>query len=149
MADAVKLPSRDVINWSQTNSSLEDITTLLFEEIGSLELVNISRRDTIEGQNANYSVLSNLSNLKYKFNPTSIILGQKPNAALIDVFAIDINNKIPSDAYLKYNNLDNFYYIDTNGDLVIELENMSSDEIIEVEIATDGTIITGLNENDY
>ena len=36
--------------------------------------------------------------------------------------------------------LDNFYYIDTNGDLIIELDNMLSDEIVELEIAQGGTI---------
>jgi hypothetical protein len=33
-----------------------------------------------------------------------------------------------------------YIYIDTNGDLVIELTNLASDEIIEVEIDTSGTI---------
>ena len=149
MADPVKLPGRDVVVFQKVDTSLENITALLFEEIGGLELLNISRRDTIEGQNAYYSIISNLSAIKNRFNPTSIIVGQRPNQSLFDIFTIDLNNRIPSTAYLQGNNLSNFYYIDTNGDLVIELENMNSDEIIEVEIATDGTIITGVSEDDY
>jgi len=149
MADPVKLPGRDVVVFNKVDTSLENITALLFEEIGSLELLTIARRDTIEGQNAYYSIISNLSAIKSRFNPTSIIKGQRPNQSLFDTFVIDINSRIPSDAYLDNNNLANFYYIDDNGNLVIELENMNADEIIEVEIATDGTIITGLNENDY
>ena len=145
MADPVKLPGRDVVVFNKVDTSLENITALLFEEIGSLELLTISRRDTIEGQNAYYSIISNLSAIKSRFNPTSIIKGQRPNQSLFDKFVIDINSRIPSDAYLDNNNLANFYYIDDNGNLVIELENMNADEIIEVEIATDGTIITGLN----
>jgi hypothetical protein len=149
MADSVKLPGRDVVVFNRVDTSLENITALLFEEIGSLELLTIARRDTIEGQNAYYSIISNLSAIKSRFNPTSIIKGQRPNQSLFDSFVIDINSRIPSDTYLDNNNLANFYYIDDNGNLVIELENMNADEIIEVEIATDGTIITGLNDNDY
>lgn len=133
MADGVKLPDRDVINFDRNDKTVQDIVQLLFEDIGSLELAQIARRETIEGQNPLYSIISNLSTLKFKYDPTGLIAAQKPNQSLFDIYPINIDNKIPDG---------DFYYIDTNGDLVIELENVSSDEIIEVSIATDGTIVT-------
>ena len=95
----------------------------------------------MEGQNPYYTIISNLSNIKKEFDPTQIISRQKPNQSFFDIFAIDLNSKIPGEAYLSLNNIYNFYYIDTNGDLVIELDNMLPDEIIELEIARDGTIV--------
>jgi hypothetical protein len=85
-------------------------------------------------------VISNLSNIKKEFDPTQIISRQKPNQSFFDIFSIDINSKIPNDLYLQRNNLTNFFYIDTNGDFVIELDNMLTDEVVELEIAQGGTI---------
>ena len=135
-----KIPARDVIQFNDDNVSVEGITNLLFEQIGGIELISMVRRDTVDGQNPYYTIISNLSNKKKEFDPTQIISRQKPNQSFFDIFSIDLNSKIPNDLYLQRNNLDNFYYIDTNGDLIIELDNMLSDEIVELEIAQGGTI---------
>ena len=135
-----KIPARDVIQFNDDNVSVEGITNLLFEQIGGIELISMVRRDTVDGQNPYYTIISNLSNTKKEFDPTQIISRQKPNQSFFDIFSIDLNSKIPNDLYLQRNNLDNFYYIDTNGDLIIELDNMLSDEIVELEIAQGGTI---------
>lgn len=135
-----KTPGRDVILFSENNVSIEGISNLLFEQIGGIELISMVRRDTVEGQNPYYSVISNLSNIKKEFDPTQIIARQKPNQSYFDIFYIDLNSKIPDDLYLQRNNLENFFYIDTNGDFIIELDNMLADEIIELEIAQGGTI---------
>ena len=116
------------------------ITRLLFEQVGSIELINISRRDTIEGQNPYYTMISNLSSIRKNFDPTSLISRQKSNQNIEDNYIISLSNKIPDQDYLNRNNITNFYYIDDNGDLVIELDNLASDEIIEFEIASSGTI---------
>jgi hypothetical protein len=136
----VKSPNRDVINFQSEEYSASAIARLLFEQVGSIELINIARRDIIEGQNPYYSVISNLSSIKKNFNPTTLISRQRVNETVFDNYTIDLNTKIPDQEYLTDNNLDNFYYIDTNGDLVIELVNLSDDERIELEIAESGTI---------
>lgn len=135
-----KNPTRDVVLFSENNISVEGITNLLFEEIGGIELISMLRRDTVEGQNPYYTLISNLSSIKREFDPTQIISRQRPNQSLFDIYSIDINTKIPNDIYLAQNNLSNFFYIDSNGDFVIELDNMAQDEIIELEIAQSGTI---------
>jgi hypothetical protein len=135
-----KIPTRDVVNFIESNISAEGITNILFEQIGGIELISMVRRDTVEGQNPYYTVISNLSNIRKEFNPTQIISRQKPNQSFFDIYSIDINNKIPNDLYLQRNNLTNFFYIDTNGDFVIELDNMLTDEVVELEIAQGGTI---------
>ena len=136
----VKSPNRDVVEFSREQFSQSSIARLLFEQVGSIELVNISRRDTIEGQNPYYTLISNLSSIRKNFDPTSLISRQKSNQNISDNYSISLNNKIPDQQYLDRNNLTSFYYIDSNGDLVIELDNLAVDEIIDLEIASSGTI---------
>ena len=136
----VKNPNRDVLDLSRDEFSVSSVSRLLFEQVGSIELVNIARRDTIEGQNPYYSMISNLSTVRKNFDPTSIITRQKSNQGIYSNYTISLNDKIPDDQYLERNNLTDFYYIDDNGDLVIELDNLASDEIIDFEIAESGTI---------
>lgn len=139
MADS-KNPTRDVVLFNENNISIEGISNLLFEEIGGIELISMVRRDTVEGQNPYYTLISNLSSIKREFDPTQIISRQKPNQSYFDIYSIDINSKIPDSNYLEINNLENYYYIDSNGDFVLELDNIFSDEIVELEIANGGTI---------
>lgn len=135
-----QLPNRDVVIFNSDDVSVEGMINILFEDLGAIELANIVRRDTVDGQNPYYSLISNLSATKKDFDPTTIISRQKPNQSYFDIYAIDLNQRIPDSIYLSVNNIDNFYYIDSNGDFVIELDNMLVDEEIFVEIANGGTI---------
>ena len=58
-----------------------------------------------------------------------------------NAFSIKLENKIPGDKYLSDRGLDNYIYIDTDGSLVIELDNITVDELVEIEIDTNGTIV--------
>jgi hypothetical protein len=72
-------------------------------------------------------------------------------------YTINIQDKIPQEDYialeslnLTYQYLDEnnkivtrqkgYYYIDTNGDLVIELINLEKNQQVEIQIDTNGTI---------
>ena len=136
----VRVPERDVVSLAQETISAETIVNLLFENVGANELTKFVRHDTVEGINPYYDVISNLSDIKRKFDPSNLISLQKTTSSLFDIFPIKLQDKIPSDAYLLENNLTNFVYIDTNGDLVIEVVNLKDSEIVEIEIDTSGTI---------
>lgn len=136
----VKIPDRDVLNFTRNDISATGITTLLFENIGGVEISTLTRRDTVEGQNPYYSLISNLSTIKTQYDPTQLISRQKPNQTLFDIFPISLSSKIPGDLYLAQRNLENFFYIASNGDFVIELDNLLQDENIQLEIAGSGTI---------
>jgi hypothetical protein len=149
----VKTPTRDVVNFvDDSNIGVELITNLLFENLGANELVKFERHDTIEGTNANYDIISNLSSVRKQFDPASLISRQKPDRSYFDIFNIKLENKIPSEKYLRNNpkidgsgqiNTTDYIYIDSVGNLVIELVNMNFDEIVEVEIESGGTIYVG------
>lgn len=136
----VKMPSRDVVSLVDPGIDSATIQNLLFENIGATELVKFTRHDTVDGINPYYDIISNLSDIKRRYDPASLISLQKPESSFFDIFTIKLDQKIPDQEYLNENNLLDYVYIDTNGDLVIELTNLASDEIIEVEIDTSGTI---------
>jgi hypothetical protein len=136
----VRVPERDVVSLAQESISAETITNLLFENVGANELTKFVRHDTVEGINPYYDVISNLSDIKRKFDPSNLISLQKTTSSLFDIFPIKLQDKIPSDAYLLENNLTDYLYIDTNGDFVIEVVNLKDSEIVEIEIDTSGTI---------
>ena len=154
----VKTPTRDVVNFTDDSKiNVELITNLLFENLGANELVKFERHDTIEGTNANYDIISNLSSVRKQFDPASLISRQKPDRSYFDIFNIKLEDKLPSQKYLQNNpkidgsgqvNTTDYVYIDSAGNLVVELVNMNSDELVEVEIESSGTIYVGY-EIDY
>ncbi len=136
----VKIPSRDVVDYQDADIPIELITNLLFENLGANELVKFERHDTVEGTNATYDIISNLAGIKKEFDPSNLISRQKVDTSYFDIYNIKLDTKIPDITYLFRNNLDNYVYIDTNGDLVLELDNMNEDELVEIQIDSSGTI---------
>jgi len=136
----VKTPERDVVSLVSEPVDAETIQNLLFENIGANELTRFVRHDTVEGMNPYYDIITNLSDIKRQFDPSNIISLQKTNSSFFDIYPIKLEYKIPDERYLTENNITDYVYIDTNGDLVIELTNMQDFEVVEVQIDTNGTI---------
>jgi hypothetical protein len=139
---SIKIPDKDNVLALTTNNIDEaTITALVFEKLGAVELTKFIRNDTIEGINPYYNIISNLSAIKKEFDPSNLISSQKSDTSLSNAFSIKLENKIPGDKYLSDRGLDNYIYIDTDGSLVIELDNITVDELVEIEIDTNGTIV--------
>jgi hypothetical protein len=142
----VKTPDR-FLTVFQENVTASTLEKILFENIGGIEIANIERHDTIDGKNLNYTIIANLSKIKQKLDPISLISRQKAGLRPGDFGKqISLYTKIPLDNYLRDNNLNDYIFIDDNiysptyGSLIIDLVNINSDELIEIEIATSGTI---------
>jgi len=139
---SIKIPDKDnVIALNNNNIDEATITALVFEKLGAVELTKFTRNDTVEGINPYYNIISNLSAIKKEFDPSDIISSQKSDTSLLNAFSIKLNTKIPGDRYLTDRGLDSYIYIDVDGNLIIELDNITSDELIEIEIDTNGTIV--------
>jgi hypothetical protein len=139
---SIKLPEKDnVLSLTTNNIDEATIIAMVFEKLGAVELTKFTRTDTVEGINPYYNIISNLSDIKKEFDPSNLVASQKSDTSLYNAFSIKLSNKIPGDQYLTDRALDNYIYIDTNGDLIIELDNMTPDELVEVEIDTNGTIV--------
>lgn len=158
-SEPVKTPTRNVTDISSLvpQFNAEHITRIVFENLSAIELSMIERTDTIEGINQKYSIISNLSEIRKKYDATRQLTTMDKASPLTSVFSIDLRTKIPQEDYLNLQGLNSVYqyldennnlvdrekgnvYIDSNGDLVIELVNIESDQQVEIEIDTNGTI---------
>ena len=154
---AVKMPNREVINFQTAPVLPEYVQELLFEDIGGTELINMVRHDTVSGRNVAYNIISNLTTINLKFDPSLNLSGVGTYDPIFGKFKIKFENKIPQEKYFELtqdivpipqspetsadiDNLGPNFYINSDGDLVIELANILEDEVIELEVRTDGTI---------
>ena len=155
----VKTPTRNVTDISSLvpQYDAEYIKKLLFENLSAIELSIVERHDTIEGINQKYSIISNLSEIRKKYDIARQLTVMDKFKPLTRIFTINIEDKIPQEDYIiledltaTYQYLDEnneivtrekgYYYIDTNGDLVIELIGLERNQEVEVQIDTNGTI---------
>jgi hypothetical protein len=155
----VRIAARNVFDISSLvpQFDAEQIQKLLFENISAIELSIAERHDTIEGINQRYSIISNLSEVRKKYDISKQLSIMDKFKPLTSIYTINIEDKIPQEDYIRLQKLDStyqyldennkittrqkgYYYIDTNGDLVIELINLERNQQVEVLIDTNGTI---------
>lgn len=139
---SVRVATPDIILFSSEAVTEEEMTELVFEAIGGQELLLATRNDVVNGQNVIYQPIKNLAEVGIRYNPNNIIALQNPSYVYFDRFIINLDDKIPSTG--------NVVYLDTNGNLVIEVDNMNFDEQVEVQIMNsvnvlDDTIYDGGN----
>lgn len=157
MSSPVKMPTREVVNFTTAPVLPEYVEELLFEDIGGTELINMVRHDTVSGVNVAYNIISNLTQVNLKFDPSLTLSGVGTYDPIFGKYKIKFENKIPLEKFYELtegiipepvspetsasiSNLGPNIYINADGDLVIELSNMLEDEVIELEVRTDGTI---------
>jgi hypothetical protein len=119
----------DIVIFNEDAISPELLIELGYEDISGIELINISRSDIIDGQNVSYSAVKQLSALRRRYNPNNIIALPDLSSSFFSRFQIDIILRGIQEPYFN-----------ENGDLVIEINDIRDDEVIDVEIDTNGTI---------
>lgn len=134
----VKIAGKDIILFDEGSMPIDLMADLIFEDIGGEELISIARRDTVNGQKISYQPIKNLSSIEQQYNPNNIISLQATSNKYFSNFPIKLDDKIPENPTGPSGD---YVYIDSvTGDLVIETVNLESDEQIEIQIATSGTI---------
>lgn len=125
---SVKQATPDIIVFDDDSVSPEFLTQAFFQEFGGTELINISRHDLINGDEVSYSPITNLNGLRQSFNSNNIIaIGSFQDNETR--YGIDLISRGIYEPYL-----------DDDGNLVIEIDEVRKDESIEVEISISGTI---------
>ena len=135
----VAVPERDVVDLATEELDAKVIENLLFENVGANELVKFVRHDTVEGNNASYNIISNLTDIRRKFDPTDLISVQIPDSNFVSN-SINLSNKIPTKQDLDLLGISDYVYIDDSGNLIIEVVKMRDKEVVEIQIDTNGTI---------
>lgn len=126
---AIKQAPIDTVVFNEDTVSIQQLTELLYEQIGGMELINIAREDTVSGQDVIYSPISNIGSIWGQFNPNNVIAVGSSFDTFFSRFAIDL--------ILRGMNIP---YFNEDGDLIIEIDDVLSDEEIHYQIASSGTI---------
>ena len=174
----------DIIQFNDETQSIELMTQLLFEDIGGIELLTISRNDILNGQNVSYKLISNTSELAKVYGPKKLVempgsidetfknFGLKFSTHVPDegtgpllYYVGDFNSAVGCDNYPIINRYTgelvgcSLSYLDaqkeaealspprspvysdpTNGDIVIDVQNMLPSELVDVEILDAGQL---------
>ena len=134
----VKTAPIDTVLFDDEAVDIDVMTDLIFENIGGHELINIARNDIVNGQQVSYQPIKNLSSIQQQYNPNNILSLQSTSDKYFANFAIKLENKVPD---LGTGPNGAYVYLDSDtGDMVVEAINLETDEQIQIEITTSGTI---------
>jgi hypothetical protein len=136
---SVKMAPKDTIIFDESNVSIAQIEDLLFEDIGAVELANISRHDLIDGQSVSYSAIKNLSSLKRRFDPNNIIASSLSLQSFFSQFSIDLNSRIGTGKYL--NRTKGVPFLDEyTQEIYFYVDTLKTGEVVEIQFLSSGTI---------
>lgn len=146
----IKPATPDVILFDEEAVSIEVMTDLIFEDIGGQEIINISRNDTINGQEVLYQPIKNITSLNFQYNPNNILALQTTSANYFKGFGIELSEYFP-DCGSGYLIIDgsavqtcrSVYLDPVTGDLVINVVNSTDVDEVEVEILNAGDLLSG------
>jgi LysM repeat protein len=134
----VKTAPIDTVLFDNDSVPIDTMFDLIFENIGGQELINISRNDTVNGQQVSYQPIKNLTLVQQLYNTNNILSLQQTSDKFFKGFPIKLNDKIPNEGNGPNNS--NVYIDTATGNIVIETVNTNSDEQIEAQITISGTI---------
>lgn len=125
----IKVAPRDTIVFDQDQDSIQLIQELLYEELGGVELANMSRTDLIDGQQVSYSAIANLLQINKMYNSNNIVSAGTSDQSNFSIYSIDLLSRgieVPE--------------FDDDGNIIIRVDDLNSEELIEYQIALNGTI---------
>jgi hypothetical protein len=136
--EPVKYATPDVVLIDPNDVPIDLILKLTLEKIGGLELINLVRHDTVNGQNIVYRPLKNVSQLAIDYNPQNMIKLPDSADSYFKNFAIKLENHIQQET----NELPALVtYIDPiTENVIIETTSMRADYEVEVQMVSSGKV---------
>lgn len=135
---SVKIATPDLILLSEDVVDEEIMADLLFEQVGSQEIINIARNDIVNGQSVAYRPIKNLSELATKYSPQTLVAMQNPTNTFFNNFSIKLENYIPT---VGNGPGGLSVYLNENNDLVLEFVGLKEDEQIQVQVLESGQVL--------
>jgi hypothetical protein len=139
-AAATKVATPALLALSNKPLDSDIMADLIFENIGGQELINIARNDLINGQDVLYTPIKNLRDLYLQYNANNIIRLENAADTYFKNFPIRLENRLP---YTNSGVVESAVYLDSEGNLVINVSNLEKDEQVEVQILNSGEILDG------
>lgn len=122
----------------EDNLPIEAMADLIFEDIGGQEIINIARNDIVNGQNIVYRPIKNLSKIALKYSSQTLSPVQDSSRVYFANFPIKLENHIPAEGSGPNGEV---VYIDNSGNLIVNVQDLASDERVEVQVLRSGTIL--------
>lgn len=135
----IKVPTKNVLDLTETGLNEEELADLMFHEIGGIELANMLSFGTVRGINQKFNVITNLDDWQRSYNPTRLLSEQAPGSGGVQEFSINLFDKLVE--------FDDVVRIERDSEtnsvlnLVIELENIAADEELELQVIVAGQIL--------
>jgi hypothetical protein len=145
IAPGIKVSRPDIILQDES-LPVDTISELFVQDLGSQEILNLSRHDLINGNQEQYSLISNANRINQKFNPLNIISIPGKLSEVFKNFAIELQNHAPDfgtddNVTTSEQVRDRVYISSITGNLVIDVVNLNTNDRVEVEILTSGEVI--------
>lgn len=138
---AIKIARPDIMLINNESLPIELMTDLTFEDIGGQEIINMVRNDMINGQNVIYQPIKNLSEINSQYNSNNIISLENTSDSYFKNFSIKLETHIPLEGTGPSPENASVYLDEVNGNLIINVINMASDEQVEVQIVARGDLL--------
>jgi hypothetical protein len=147
----IRVATPDLIIFDDNALPVDNIISLIFENLGAQESINIIRNDLIDGANVDYSLVSNLKKIAGAYNSKNILNVPGTLEQYFKNFAIRLETHIPE----KGSGLNgSIIYIDRNNQdpiqrnkLVIDVVGMKTNEQVEIQILNAGTYLNDIMES--
>lgn len=139
--EPVKYATPEDVLIDENDMPVELILKLTLEKIGGLELINLVRHDTVNGQNIIYRPIKNVSQLAIDYNPQNMVKMPGSGEEYFKNFAIKLENHIE-----QTTNEDPpvVAYIDPiTKNVIIDVINTKADYEIEVQMVSSGKVFDG------
>lgn len=147
----IKSATPDLIIFDDTALPVDNLSSLIFENLGAQESINIIRNDTIDGANVDYSPVSNLKRLAAVYNPKNMMNVPGTLDQYFKNFAIRLDTHVPERGTGPNGNI---VYIDRNNQdplqnnrLVIDVVGMKTNEQVEIQILNAGVYLNDIMES--
>lgn len=112
----------------------EMMADLIFENLGGMELIDMSRTDMVNGQDVVYQPIKNISSINTQYNPQNLISIAKTSAAYFKNFPISIDSYIQDQSQKQYE-------LDENGNLVLYFINVPKNEQVQIQLFTSAEVL--------
>jgi hypothetical protein len=140
-ASGIKVASPDIVLIDNDLLPVDIMASLIFENIGGQEIINIARNDIVNGQSVVYAPIKNLASVNLRYNPLNIISLQNPSNDFFRSFAINLANHTPS---VGTGPNGSWVFIEpTSGSLTVDLVEMDNEFEVEVQVISAGELLDG------
>jgi hypothetical protein len=134
----VKAATPDIIQINEEAVDVEVMLRLLFENLVGTELLSFSRHDLIDGIDARYQQISNLSKIDAVSGPSTLINLSNTIEQIFKNYQLRRYQNVPY-ATADPSGLNNHVYLDDSGSICIELNGLLPNMQIEIEFKSADT----------